>query len=209
VGGGKAHDPGFEGEVDTVYLGCWFRSAFDRAGLFDPALVRNQDDEFNFRLRRMGGRIWQSPRIKSSYVPRASIRALFRQYLQYGYWKVAVIRKHRGLASWRHGVPVVFVTWILLSLAFTALAAALHMPGLAATIGGALAIGLAVYLVASIAAALPFARSLHPLSLLMLPFVIATYHVAYGLGFLFGIFQLATENGRTSAPGRLFTTLTR
>src|SRR5579863_3983984 len=119
TGGGKAHDPNHEGEVDTVYLGCWPRMVFKVAGLFDPDLVRNQDDEFNFRLRRLGGRIWQSPRIRSSYTPRGSLVALFRQYMQYGYWKVAVIRKHRSLASWRHAVPPLFVASIVLGAVLT------------------------------------------------------------------------------------------
>ena len=124
AGGGKSHNPHFEGEVDTVYLGCWRRSAFDRFGFFDPDLVRNQDDEFNFRIRRQGGRILQSPKIQSTYTPRSSITSLFRQYLQYGYWKVAVIRKHRSLASWRHLVPALFVSSILLGVSCLAAFAA-------------------------------------------------------------------------------------
>src|SRR6202521_3356990 len=188
TGGGKAHDANYEGDVDTVYLGCWVRSVFDRVGLFDPQLVRNQDDEFNFRVRRSGGRIWQSPRIKSSYTPRASIVALFRQYLQYGFWKVAVIRKHRALASWRHAVPVVFVSWILSSLVGIALAALLGMNTVASGIAAALATGLGVCFLACVASALPFARSLDRRALLILPGVIAVYHVAYGLGFLIGVF---------------------
>ena len=88
VGGARSHSPLYEGEVDSVYLGCWRREVFDRIGLFDEDLVRNQDDEFNLRLVRSGGRIWQSPRIRSWYRPRNSLRNLFRQYAQYGYWKV-------------------------------------------------------------------------------------------------------------------------
>ncbi|HEV2201987.1 MAG TPA: glycosyltransferase family 2 protein [Bryobacteraceae bacterium] len=209
TGGGKAHDADYEGEVDTVYLGCWARSTFDRAGLFDSTLVRNQDDEFNFRLRRLGGRIWQSPRIKSSYTPRASIAALFRQYLQYGFWKVAVIRKHRALASWRHAVPVMFVGWVLLSLALIASSLALGIGALASAVWGALATGLAIYVVAAVAAALPFSRSLDAGALLILPCVIAVYHIAYGLGFLSGILKFAGGGTDARGPARAFTTLTR
>src|SRR6185503_8328208 len=144
-GGGKAHDPHYEGEVDTVYLGCWARATFDRAGLFDPNLVRNQDDEFNFRLRRMGGRVWQSPRIKSTYTPRASLSALFRQYIQYGFWKVAVVRKHRALASWRHVVPALFVSSIMISLLLIAVMALLGLNTAAAVIGDVLAGELLLY----------------------------------------------------------------
>jgi succinoglycan biosynthesis protein ExoA len=209
TGGGKAHDPSYEGEVDTVYLGCWNRSVFDRVGLFDPELVRNQDDEFNFRLRRSGGRIWQSPRIKSFYTPRASIAALFRQYIQYGFWKVAVIRKHGALASWRHAIPGLFVGAILTSLALFAAGAALGLPVLAIGAGATLAAGLSVYFLACVAAALPFARSLDPLAVVILPGVIAAYHVAYGLGFLYGILKLARRKSGAAATGRFFTVLTR
>jgi succinoglycan biosynthesis protein ExoA len=209
AGGGKAHDPQYEGVVDTVYLGCWRRSAFERFGLFDPELVRNQDDEFNFRLRRMGGRIWQSPRIRSCYEPRASLASLFRQYLQYGFWRVAVIRKHRALASWRHAGPVVFVGGILLCLAALAMALAARQPALAWAVATALGAGVSVYLMACAAAAIPCSRSLNLLSALLLPVVMATYHVAYGLGFLLGIFRLPALRGRTAAPDRLFTALTR
>ena len=105
VGGARGHNPEYEGEIDTVYLGCWRRELFDRIGFFDEELVRNQDDEFNLRLVRAGGRIWQSPRIRSWYRPRGSLRDLFRQYLQYGYWKVRVIQKHRRPAAIRHLAP--------------------------------------------------------------------------------------------------------
>ena len=118
-GGTRGHNPDYEGIVDTVYLGCWPREVFGRVGLFDEELVRNQDDEFNLRLTRAGGKIWQSPRIKSWYRPRGSTVRLLRQYMQYGYWKVRVIQKHKIPASVRHLIPGLFV----LSLVVLALAA--------------------------------------------------------------------------------------
>jgi succinoglycan biosynthesis protein ExoA len=209
AGGGKSHDPGYEGEVDTVYLGCWARSAFDRAGLFDPRLVRNQDDEFNFRLRRLGGRIWQSPRIRSSYEPRNSLSTLFRQYLQYGFWKVAVIRKHRGLAAWRHLAPALLVSSVLNWLAVIALTAVLRMHQAAAATGAALETELAIYLLACVAAAAPRARSLDPRVLVMVPGVIAVYHFAYGLGFLMGVLRPPDRESGADPQYGLFTELTR
>ena len=77
VGGARGHNPHHIGPVDTVYLGCWPREVFDRIGFFDEELVRNQDDEFNLRLSRAGGLIWQSPRIKSWYHPCASLRSFW------------------------------------------------------------------------------------------------------------------------------------
>jgi succinoglycan biosynthesis protein ExoA len=204
TGGGKAHDATYEGEVDTVYLGCWARSVFDKAGLFDPDLVRNQDDEFNFRLKLAGGRIWQSPRIKSSYTPRASLKGLFRQYLQYGFWKVAVMRKHRSVASWRHLVPVMFV------LANIVLAAAVAIPSPVRPYAlAAWAAMLAVYLCAALVAAARVARQDGWEILPVLPVVFFTYHLSYGFGFLCGLLSRPTTDRGRRGPGALFTGLTR
>ena len=98
-----------EREVDTVYLGMWPRSVFERVGLFDEELVRNQDDEFNYRLRKAGGRVLLTPRMRSWYQNRQSLVHLLRQYYQYGQWKVRVLQKHPRQMSWRHFVPPLFV----------------------------------------------------------------------------------------------------
>lgn len=208
-GGGRAHDPGYEGEVDTVYLGCWPRSVFGKIGLFDPDLVRNQDDEFNYRLRNFGGKLWQSPRIRSSYVARSSISALFRQYLQYGFWKVAIVRKHGEPASWRHVIPALFVSSVILIPLSITVAAILGMQTAAIALATLFFAEMIVYVGASVGAAASFANSLAPPALLLLPAVFAAYHVAYGLGFLMGIFIPAGKKNGADRRNTLFTSLTR
>jgi succinoglycan biosynthesis protein ExoA len=105
-------------EVDTVTFGAFSPQAFDQAGLFDETLVRNQDDELNFRLRRAGGRIVLDPTIVVRYRPRGSLRGVWSQYHAYGYWKAVVMRKHRQVLSARSMAPFGLVTsMLLLSLA--------------------------------------------------------------------------------------------
>jgi glycosyltransferase involved in cell wall biosynthesis len=197
VGGARGHNEAYEGIVDTVYLGCWRRDLFNRIGFFDEGLVRNQDDEFNLRLTRAGGKIWQSPRIKSWYTPRGSLRALFRQYMQYGYWKVRVIQKHKIPASVRHVVPGCFV---LLLLALPLLSP-LWSPALwiwLATVG--------VYGVCNVAASIVTAAREKFQFVLVLPVVFADYHVAYGYGFLRGIFDFMILRRQ---PSNAYIALTR
>ena len=125
--GARFHDENYEGWIDTVPYGCWRKETLERLGLFDEHLVRNQDDELNLRLIRAGGKIWQSPDIVSWYSPRATLKALFVQYFQYGFWKAAVIRKHKLPGSWRHLIPVTFVAAhiaLFVTCALTALASA-------------------------------------------------------------------------------------
>lgn len=178
TGGARFHDPQFEGYVDTVTYGCWRRETLLRLGGFDESLVRNQDDELNYRLTLAGGRIYQSPAIVSWYRPRASIRRLFQQYFQYGFWKVAVIRKHHLPASWRHLVPCAFVLAILL------LALLAPVSGICAA---SLALLLGAYLMATILFSWEAAARTAFRLLPVLPLIFATYHVSYGLGFLAGL----------------------
>lgn len=185
-GGARFHDPDYEGWADTVPYGCWRRSTLLELGLFDEKLVRNQDDELNLRLCRAGGRIWQSPAIVSWYQPRASLRRLFHQYFQYGFWKVAVIRKHRIPASWRHLVPASFVLATVL------------LPFVSLKLWGGM---LAAYLLACAAASVLAARR-HGWTLVpALPLVFFAYHFSYGSGFLAGLCS--------AGPHPLFTRVTR
>lgn len=192
VGGARSRDRAYEGEVDTVYLGCWPRASFDRFGGFDEQLVRNQDDEHNLRIRKGGGRIWQSARIRSVYTPRGSLRHLFDQQRQYGYWRPFVMRKHGQPGSLRQLVPALFVAalaggalmtpWMAWPLLVLLGAYALYVGGASlAASGGDLGI------------------------LWRLPAVIAAYHIGYGLGTWRGLWDV----WRGHTPGQAFRRLTR
>jgi glycosyltransferase involved in cell wall biosynthesis len=185
-GGAAFHDSGYEGYVDTVPYGCWTRELFERIGLFDETLVRNQDDEFNLRTIRSGGKIWQSPVIMSWYSPRSTIRDLFRQYFQYGFWKVAVVRKHRLPASWRHLVPSAFVS-ALMFLPIAALLATLSDSPARQVFWMVWLMLVATYFTGTLVAALAAARQSRWSYVFVLPVVFTTYHTSYGLGFLLAL----------------------
>ena len=185
------------GCVDTVPFGAYRREVFDRIGGFDEELVRNQDDEFNFRLTQAGGKIWLDPSIRSIYYSRASLRGLWRQYFQYGLYKVRVIQKRRGIPSWRHLVPAVFVLGLVGSL-FLALVT--RQPLWALGVAGP-------YVGANVAASLWTARH-DPRALPFLPLAFVTLHLAYGLGFLWGLWRWRRHHkelrmGKRSAQGDL------
>lgn len=102
--------------AETVFPGMWPRSVLDRVGPFDEELVRNQDDELSYRIRRAGGRIWYDPAIEVAYEPRDSIRAVFSQYRQYGFWRIRVLRKHPHALQARQLAPPLWVASLLLGL---------------------------------------------------------------------------------------------
>jgi hypothetical protein len=160
-------------------MGAWPRELFQQIGFFDEEMVRNQDDEFNYRLLEWGGKILLSPRIRSLYYNRTTIRSLWSQYFQYGYWKVRVMQKHPRQMRVRQFVPIAFVVALLVSisaamfsvvgkLVLTFLLAAYVMINLVATILGC------------------FRKSEGSL-LPLVPLAYAVIHLSYGLGFLAGL----------------------
>lgn len=179
TGGAKGHRVKYEGYVDTVWGGFYKREVFDNIGLFDEELVRNQDDELNYRLVKSGGRIWQTPSIRYSYYCRNSIKLLFLQYVQYGYWKVRVIQKHRLPASIRHLVPGIFVSTLIL---FTLLSffSTLFLKVLVGTI--------LLYIIAILILGFFTSKGIKNIKFWpALTIIFPTFHFGYGLGFLKGI----------------------
>ncbi len=110
VGDAKYRTGAAAGSVDTVPFGAFRRDVFQRVGLFDESMVRNQDGEMNVRIRRAGETIYLDPAIRSVYTPRSDLMSLWRQYLQYGWWRVETLRRHPTSLRWRQAIPPTFAT---------------------------------------------------------------------------------------------------
>lgn len=162
------------GPADTVYLGVFRRSALEKAGGFDAELARNQDYELNIRLRQAGGTVWFDPRLRVVYRPRRTLRALWKQFFDYGRGKRAVIRRHpRSLAARQLAPPL-----LIAGLALSALWAALGGGWRAGALPGLYI----AFLLATTVMETVRRRTWHGL---LLPAVLATMHLAWGTGFLF------------------------
>ena len=173
-------------DSDILTYGAFRRETFEAVGLFDEALRRNQDDDFTFRIRRAGGRVVLDSTIRVHYTPRGSYRGIFRQYFQYGFWKVAVMRKHRRMLSARSMIPPAFVASLVVLASCSAFLPAARW---------ALAAETATY----VAGALTFAawsvrRRREPMRLLpRVAAVFPAFHAGYGLGVFYG--ALVTARG--------------
>ncbi len=157
--------------VDSVAFAIYDRKVFEACGLLDEELVRNQDDEFHYRLNRAGFRILMLPELEVVYYVRDSLGKLFSQYYQYGYYKPLVIRKVSTGLRLRHLIPSIFTLYLLsLPLAFVW---PLWLLPLAAYLGLAVLFSL---------------RTQAPLHVrLRMLLVFPVLHIAYGTGFLMGL----------------------
>ena len=170
VGASRFHTGGLAGEVDTVYLGAFRKEALLAAGGFDERFTRAQDWELNFRLRQAGGAIYFDPRLVVTYRPRSTVKALAKQYFEYGRWRRVVSRRHQGTINYRYLAPPFTVAATTLSLLLGWLVSpALLLPAL-------------VYAVFILIASAVIGKSAG--EILCLPTILLTMHISWGLGFL-------------------------
>ncbi|MGW3203131.1 glycosyltransferase family 2 protein [Streptomyces sp. NPDC001135] len=172
VGNAAFHTGGEAAPAETVYLGVFRREALEQQGGYNEEFIRAQDWELNFRIREAGGLIWFSPELKVSYRPRPSVRALAKQYKDYGRWRHVVARYHSGSINLRYLAPPAAVCAIA---AGVVAGAALTPWGFVVPAG---------YLAAIAAGSVPAGKGLPLKARLQIPVALATMHMSWGWGFL-------------------------
>jgi succinoglycan biosynthesis protein ExoA len=187
VGPGKFHYATEREEVDTVYLGFWKRSTLEELGGYDESRLQwaAEDHDLNFRTRLRGDTIMLDPNIRSWYFPRDTMRALWRQYSNYGVGKASTLAKHRSLPTWRPLVPAAFVATSVLGLVFGRGPARVAIPAVHAAAAAAVAVRLGRD--PGVAPHRAFAA-------------IEICHWGYGLGFWRGVWRIIRRQPFVSAP---------
>lgn len=190
IGNARHRHPDFEGYAEGACYPVFRKEIFEKIGFYDEMLVRNQDDELNYRLTKQGGKVFLSPRARSTYYVRETVASLFRQYFEYGYWRVAVIRKHRMPASLRHLVPPVFVIGLVASFTL----ALMVPPGWRLV----MLTGPFIYGLILCGVGIGVSRRAGWKIGALFPVAAATMHVAYAIGFLWGLLKGAKASSTGS-----------
>lgn len=168
-------------KADTVPFGCFRRSVFERIGLFDEELIRNQDDEFNGRIIRNGGSVYLVPSIAVDYYARDSFRKVWDMYFQYGLFKPLVNSKLGYPATLRQFFPAAFVLGVVLGGILSFFSVVIRRLYLAVLI---------LYVLFCMLYGVKAAKEEKDSSLIfLLPFTFIVLHVSYGLGYLLGYFN--------------------
>lgn len=166
--------------VDTIPFPAYTRSIIQKAGLYDEELVRNQDDEYNYRIREFGGKLLLADDVRSKYYSRGSLSRLWKQYFQYGFYKVRVLQKHPKQMSLRQFVPPLFVLSLLITI-MLALAVKWGWIVLAFLTGS--------YTISNFVASIDLGVKKGWQCVWLLPFAFTTIHISYGTGFLLGLIK--------------------
>ena len=179
VGNAPFHVGGTPGEVDTVYLGTFRKSALARVGYFDESFVRAQDWELNYRIRKTGGKIWFNPKLVVSYRPRPNLKALSKQYFEYGQWRKQVTKKYPETISLRYLAPPITVSGLAIGFIFILLNIFTKISFF--NIGW---LAIFSYLAVLILGFVTIKGKISLKSRLLLFLVLPTMHLSWGVGFL-------------------------
>lgn len=176
---------GARGEAHTVPFGAFSKEWMDRVGPYNETLLSNEDYEYNYRIRKAGGKIWYDPAIQSIYFSRSTFRALAKQYARYGFWKAMMLVNHPQSIRWRQVLPALF-TFTLILLALLSIFPPIGLLGLSRP---ALGIYLGIYGAITIFFGfIEAGRKRNAWLVIGFPVALWLMHIAWGLGFLGALF---------------------
>ena len=169
-------------ETDTVPFGCFRKDIFDRIGEFDEELIRNQDDEFNARIIKNGGKIYLIPDLVIDYYARDSIYKVSKMFYQYGLFKPLVNKKLGFPATLRQFFPLLFVVGLILGGLLSLFLLSVRY---------IYVVVLLLYLLISLSFSLIESLKHKDWRLLFfLPWIFLVIHISYGWGYLHGIYKI-------------------
>ncbi|OAA26589.1 glycosyl transferase [Kosmotoga arenicorallina S304] len=174
--------------VDTVPFGCYRREAFEKIGLFNEHLIRNQDIELNLRLKRAGGKIMLFPDISLTYYARSTFKELWKNNFGNGFWVVYADKFSKLPFSLRHLVPFFFVLFLSIGSILSFFSFYTREVFLAI---------LSLYMILDFVFSLSIAKKLKSLKAFFLSFFgFLSLHVSYGLGSVVGFLFVLFSGGK-------------
>lgn len=189
LGGAHFRTGQYEGETDTVFGGAFRREVFDKVGLYDERLIRNQDIELNSRIRAAGGKIFITPEIKTTYYCRSNLKELWKQNFNNGLWNIYTSHVSTSALSLRHFVPLLFVGGLIVSVLLMVFGC-IFIPRWALLWALPFILCFGSYLIAtlifSFKIVLRFGLKYFP----ALMAVFATLHISYGVGSIKGLLTI-------------------
>lgn len=178
VGNSQFRINGKSAYVDTVPFGAFRRSVFDKIGLYNERLTRNQDNELNYRIRKHGGKIYLSNEIKLSYYCRDSVAGIAKMAFQNGKWNVYTMKMCPGSMRVRHFVPFLFLFSLMVLIPSSFCLPIFRYLLIAESL---------LYFFLDLCFSAKIAKNLKEVGLLLMLFPL--FHLSYGLGSLIGILK--------------------
>lgn len=162
-------------KVNSIFHGMYRKEVFEKVGLADERLLRTEDNEFHYRVRKAGYDIIFNPEIESYQYIRPTFTKMIQQKFANGYWIGLTSHICRDCLSLFHFGPGVFVATLLILMMFTPIS---FIPLL--TVFG-------LYILAVLGLSIfEISKQKYNHTLLLIPFIMIAVHFAYGIGTIKG-----------------------
>ena len=162
-------------KVNSIFHGMYRKEVFDKVGLADERLLRTEDNEFHYRVRKAGYDIIFNPEIESYQYIRPTFTKMIQQKFANGYWIGLTSHVCRDCLSLFHFGPGVFIATLLVLMMLTLVS---FVPLLTVVFLYLLAVlGLSIFEISK--------QKFNP-TLLLIPFIMIAIHFAYGVGTIKG-----------------------
>ncbi len=102
--------------VDHGHHALMLIKDFLAAGGYDDNFSHNEDYELDYRMAKLGGKIWLTGKINLIYYPRSDAKSLFKQYYNFGRGVTKMMLKHKNRPRIRQVIPAAIAPAALLSL---------------------------------------------------------------------------------------------
>lgn len=174
--------------VDTVFGGCYRREIFEKIGLFNEALVRGQDREFNYRLQNSGGKILFAPDIVCYYFARGSLKSFLPWIFSAGMTPFFVSRLiGTKIYSVRNLIPLTFFLSLIVLPPLSLLNPIFFL---------LLAVEAVAYIACAIGYSIPIVKKEKDFRFfLTMPLIFFLTHSVYGAGAFIGLFKSSKNPG--------------
>lgn len=161
------------GEVESIAYPIFRKAVFDKVGLYNESLIRNQDNDMNSRIVKSGFKLFITDQVKCFYFCPVSVKALLRYAFRGGKWNGITLKLNVKALDLRHFIPLAFVIYLLLYMVF-------FTGNFLAEIPILFYFCLTILIVTRI-------EKFSLIKLLLIPCLTFFLHFAYGIGTLFGI----------------------
>lgn len=177
------------GYVETVPFGTYHKELFEKIGLFDERLIRNEDNEFNSRILKNGGEIYLNHDIRFEYYGRDNFFGLLKYAFSNGMWNIITLYLTKGSMRIRHFIPFFFFLYILIGGIVSTIIPKLLPYWLSFFF---------IYFILDVISTTILTKKPRDLLLLLL---FPVFHVTYGVGSFIGLFKIIfhdwqEENGK-------------
>ncbi len=104
------------GFAESIPYGVFRKDVFEKVGFYNERLIRNQDNDMNYRINKAGYQLYITGKTHAYYYPKSDLRELKRYAFKSGFWNAKSLKLGSYTLRFLHFVPFFFLLFNILLL---------------------------------------------------------------------------------------------